>query len=109
MVLGSAGAAFANVLYCEPGTLVIEIQPAGMENQWVRNICLQNGCRFVAYFCDAEAADPQKPEVSLRFDIDTDRFMDTVRAFPPLDRHTAEPAGWRSVLRELKGLFRSDR
>jgi capsular polysaccharide biosynthesis protein len=106
VVVGSAGAAFANVLYCNPGTLIIEIQPAGMENQWVRNICLQNRCDFVAYFCNVIDGDPLRPEINLRYDIDVDRFMRTIAAFPPLDK--PPPAiGWyealSGVLRSLRG------
>ncbi len=102
VVVGSAGAAFANVLYCNPGTLIIEIQPAGMENQWVRNICLQNRCDFVAYFCNVIDADRRMPEINLRYDIDVDRFMRTIAAFPPLDQ--PPPAvGWYAT---LSGLLR---
>ncbi len=97
VVVGSAGAAFANVLYCNPGTLIIEIQPAGMENQWVRNICLQNRCDFVAYFCNVIDGDQRMPEINLRYDIDVDRFMRTIVTFPPLDK--PPPAtGWTAAL-----------
>ena len=84
VVIGISGAAFANVLYCAPTTLVVEIQPAGMENHWVLPLCQVMGLRHAAYFCGALKADPTHPESDLVFDLDVDRFVDFAFSFPPL-------------------------
>lgn len=83
-VVGAAGAAFANALYCRPGTLVVEIMPRGMENHWVQPLCRIGGLHHAAWFCGAEERDPAHPERGLRFDVDVERFLDFAFAFPPL-------------------------
>ena len=83
-VVGSAGAAFANALYCRPGTLVVEIQPRGMENHWVQPLCRIGGLRHAVWFCGAEERDPAHPERGMRVDVDVDRFLDFAFGFPPL-------------------------
>ncbi len=83
-VVGAAGAAFANALYCRPGTPVVEIMPRGMENHWVQPLCRIVGLHHAAWFCGAEERDPAHPEQGLRFDIDVDRFLDFAFAHPPL-------------------------
>lgn len=85
-VVGVTGAAFANALYCRPGTLVVEIQPAGMENHWVLPLCQIAGLRHVAYFCGVIDADASHPERSLHFDVDVEHFLDVAFGFPPLKR-----------------------
>ena len=84
VVMGAAGAAFANALYCSPGTLVVEIMPRGMENHWVQPLCRIGGMHHAAWFCGAEGRDPAHPEQGLDFDIDVDRFLDFAFALPPL-------------------------
>ena len=83
-VVGAAGAAFANALYCRPGTPVVEIMPRGMENHWVQPLCRIGGLHHAAWFCGAEERDPAHPEQGLRFDIDVDRFLDVAFAHPLL-------------------------
>lgn len=83
-VVGAAGAAFANALYCSPGTLIVEIMPRGMENHWVQPLCRIGGLHHAAWFCGAKGRDPAHPEQGLDFDIDVDRFLDFAFALPPL-------------------------
>ncbi len=83
-VVGAAGAAFANALYCRPGTAVVEIMPRGMENHWVQPLCRIGGLHHAAWFCGAEERDPAHPERGMRFDVDVDRFLDFAFAEPPL-------------------------
>lgn len=97
-VVGATGAAFANALYCRPGTLVVEIMPKGMENHWVQPLCRIGGLRHAAWFCGARERDPAHPERGMRFDLDVARFLDFAFGFAPL-------AGTRdgaSPLRRLK-------
>jgi capsular polysaccharide biosynthesis protein len=85
VIVGCAGAAFANVLYCEPGAVIVEIIPMRMvETQrvsgiWVSNICAILGHRWRPYFTaqcwPEEGADPTKPEVNFSFDLDIDDLM----------------------------------
>lgn len=58
IIVGCAGAALANVIYCKEGTTVVEITPARMVQTeisvsgiWVRNICAIVGCRWRPYYC----------------------------------------------------------
>lgn len=83
-VVGAAGAAFANALYCRPGTLVVEIMPKGMENHWVQPLCRIGGLHHAAWFCGGREHDPAHPERGLRFDLDVPRFLDFAFGFPPL-------------------------
>ena len=83
-VVGAAGAAFANALYCRPGTAVVEIMPRGMENHWVQPLCRIGGLHHAAWFCGAEERDPAHPEMGMRFDVDVERFLDFAFAAPPL-------------------------
>ncbi len=83
-VVGATGAAFANALYCRPGTLVVEIMPKGMENHWVQPLCRIGGLHHAAWFCGGEERDPAHPEQGMRFDLDVPRFLDFAFGFPPL-------------------------
>jgi capsular polysaccharide biosynthesis protein len=85
IIVGCAGAAFANVLYCPPAATIVEIIPMRMvETQmisgvWVCNICALMGHRWRPYFtaqCWADdGADETKPEVDFSFDLDIDDFI----------------------------------
>ena len=100
-VVGAAGAAFANALYCRPGTLVVEIMPKGMENHWVQPLCRIGGLRHAAWFCGGEERDPAHPERGLRFDLDVARFLDFAFSFPPLDGPAPRTAPLRRLARRL--------
>lgn len=73
-IVGSSGAAFANTIYCDEGTMVLEIQPNGMESLWVRKLAFINGCVSASYLCPVLKANATHPESSLQFEIDVDRF-----------------------------------
>jgi capsular polysaccharide biosynthesis protein len=85
VIVGCAGAAFANVVYCQPGATIVEVIPMRMvETQklsgvWVCNICALLGHRWRPYFtaqCSPdEGADEKRPEVNFSFDVDIDDFI----------------------------------
>lgn len=78
VVVGPTGAAFANVLYCRPGTQVIEIQPTGMESYWIQILCAICGSRCLTYGCNSLSGDTR---TQLTFDIDVQRFLDSMLRF----------------------------
>jgi capsular polysaccharide biosynthesis protein len=89
VVVGCAGAAFANVLYCEPDTRIVEIIPMRMvEGQpvsgvWVYNICALLGLLWRPYFTAMcwpdEAATQERPELDFSYKLDVDDFMEYLR------------------------------
>lgn len=50
VVIAPTGAALTNIIYCRPGTCVIEIQPAHARQIWVRNLCIQCDLKWLPYF-----------------------------------------------------------
>jgi capsular polysaccharide biosynthesis protein len=88
VIVGCTGAAFANVLYCETETTVIEIVPLRMVSPrrvgglWVANICALMGCRWRPYFCEScwatdsvEANREDRAELNTTFELDMKDFM----------------------------------
>ena len=71
IIVGPTGAGFANVLFCKPGTIVVEIQPRGMHNIWVRNLCILLGLRWMPYFCNSTILNPDHPEAGMEFSVHT--------------------------------------
>jgi len=96
LVVGCAGAAFANVLYCRRGTTVVEITPSRMvtpittSGRWVYNLCAIVGCRWRPYYCTQSESvqtvavgDGQRREVGFAFDLDIEdlvRFVEGLAA-----------------------------
>ncbi len=85
VIVACAGAGLANALYCRPGTVVIEIQPRGIESIWVRNICLLTDCKWAPYFCDSVPATnvlviggKSRPDIGMSFDVDAVDFLSYV-------------------------------
>lgn len=83
VVVGHTGAGFANVLYCPRNALIVEVQPEGMQNWWIRKLCAIIGCRHVAYFCDSKKLLEDHPEAGLEFDFDVDRFCARLSTLGP--------------------------
>jgi capsular polysaccharide biosynthesis protein len=88
IVVGCAGAAFANALYCREGAVIVEIIPSRMATQrlvsgvWVSNICALIGCQWRPYFCPnswpTEEPEPgleDRAELNTTFEIDIDDFL----------------------------------
>jgi capsular polysaccharide biosynthesis protein len=93
VIVGCAGAAFANVLYCHEDATVVEITPASMVTPtmiggiWVRNICAIVGCRWRPYYCvDTPPEEPvlvsgiERRELGLSFDLEVDDLVDFVES-----------------------------
>jgi capsular polysaccharide biosynthesis protein len=91
LVVGCAGAAFANVLYCQRGTTVVEITPRRMvtpvttSGRWVYNICAIVGCRWRPYYCahsesvqTVEVGGGECREVGFTFDLDIEDLVSHV-------------------------------
>lgn len=124
VVAGCAGAAFANTIYCNPGAIVLEIQPRAAQQRWVRNICLMMGLKWAPYFCDSLAPDKPvvhggqvRPAVGITFDFDLGDFLDYLdevtasrmpaAADPPPDGGSAAPR--RTQRRAPGALERAER
>ena len=88
IIVGCAGAAFANVLYCKEDAQVVEIIPMRLvvprliSGGWVSNICTIVGCQWRPYFCAAswptDAPSPgeaDRAEANTTFELDVDDFM----------------------------------
>ncbi len=89
VVAGCEGAAFANAVYCRPGTKVVVIQPSIPDARWVRYNCwwIRNICALMrldwhSYFCaGVPAPNPpihggkERTELGMSFDIDIDDFI----------------------------------
>lgn len=87
LVAGCAGAGFANLIYCAPGAVVVEIEPEGFATApWVRNLCLLMNCRWAPYFCRTVAKRPVviggqvRREIGMDFDVDHEDFLRHVDA-----------------------------
>ena len=82
VVVGSRGAAFANALYCAPGTTIVVVEPRPADLVWLRNICVMMGLRWAPYFCDSQAPEKvvvhggiARPTIGITYDIDFDDFL----------------------------------
>ena len=93
LIVGCAGAAFANVLYCREGTTVVEITPSPMvpdkplSGRWVYSLCALLKCKWRPYYSSRiqpDASDkPEhagRPERGFTFDLDIDDLVNRVRA-----------------------------
>jgi capsular polysaccharide biosynthesis protein len=59
VVIGESGAGMANVAFCDPGTLVLEIQPENFFEGWTRNTSMVMGLEWHVYFARAVAGAAQ--------------------------------------------------
>lgn len=73
MVAGETGAALANLGFCAPGALVLEIQPDRFVEGWVRGMCFMLGHRWHVYFANVnDEAGNSTPDEGHRFSYDID-------------------------------------
>jgi capsular polysaccharide biosynthesis protein len=79
IIVGPTGAAFANVLYCQPGAHVIEIVPRQMAASWVGWLCTLTDARWRPYFCEGRSEREWAVQYDLEFGVDTADFMQHLR------------------------------
>jgi capsular polysaccharide biosynthesis protein len=80
IIVGPTGAGFANILFCSPGSVVVEIQPRGMHNVWVRNLCILLGLRWMPYFCASTIFNLEHPESGMEFDLNIEELVNFIPA-----------------------------
>ena len=85
VVIGEAGAAFANIGFCDPGAAVLEILP--MPDPWTRAACFQLGHRWHAFIprIDDQKLETASSGAALHFQdfsyrVDCAAFADAARA-----------------------------
>jgi capsular polysaccharide biosynthesis protein len=75
VIVGPAGAAFTNVLYCRPDTLIVEIVPTPMAARWVGWLCAMTGSRWRPYYCKGRSERTWGVQIDLRFSVDADDLI----------------------------------
>ncbi len=81
VVAGETGAGMANIVFCDPGARILEIQPVTFVEGWTRASCLLFGHDWSAYFARAEPRPPPSEEgvTPLRFEVDLASLEQAIR------------------------------
>lgn len=68
IIVGATGAGFANVAYCSPAAVIVEIMPSSFDgNVWVRNLCAVRHCYWLPIIIpEAKPSEPTFVEGVLR-------------------------------------------
>jgi capsular polysaccharide biosynthesis protein len=86
IVIGVSGAGLANLVFCRPGTRVVEIQPSLGRGIWVRNTCIHLDLGWAPFF--VESVPPTvvqivggiaRPEIGISFHVPIEPFLEHVR------------------------------
>jgi capsular polysaccharide biosynthesis protein len=85
VVVAEFGAAMANVMFCSPGTKVVEIIAEGQHDPWSSHLCAMLGLDHVALFQrqSAEALESMPRHVkdsTFAYSVDAPNLIETVRA-----------------------------
>ena len=82
IIIGCTGAAFANIIYCQPKTVIFEIQPSTLLGVWVRNICAILNLSWRPFFTNADGnLDPPivggvpRPEIGASFMVNVETIV----------------------------------
>lgn len=82
MIIGLAGAALANVLFCRPGAEVIELQPSNIAGAWVRDIAALGGVDWRAFIAPSPLVETEilmegalRPALAFSWRLDLEVFL----------------------------------
>ncbi len=86
IVVGVSGAGLANVIFCQPGARVVEIQPSLGRGIWVRNVCLHLDLGWAPFFVESRGPDvvpivggTARPEIGISFRVPVMPFVAHIR------------------------------
>ncbi|MBO9545863.1 glycosyltransferase 61 family protein [Caulobacter sp.] len=82
LVVGATGVAMANVLFCRPGTKVVEIQPDSLTGDWVRDLARRIGAQARTFVAPAMPDETEilieglaPPASAFTWRLDLDAFL----------------------------------
>jgi capsular polysaccharide biosynthesis protein len=87
IIVSEFGAIMANVVFCRPGTKIIEIIPENQNDPWSSHLCASMALEHVTLFQKAKDEDRESIEIGgrihtnifFKFDVDIAIVIDTVR------------------------------
>lgn len=79
-VIGESGAGMANLGFCDPGTRILEIQPASFVDGWTRAACHLLGLRWQVFFAPVTGEAGCAVSRDFRFTVDPAAFHDALAA-----------------------------
>jgi capsular polysaccharide biosynthesis protein len=75
VIVGPTGSSFANVIYCRPHTLIVEIVPTPMAAYWVGWLCALTGSRWRPYYCEGQSQRSWAVQADMQFTTDKDQLI----------------------------------
>jgi capsular polysaccharide biosynthesis protein len=82
VVVAATGAAMANILFCRPGTKVVELQPANFTAAWSRDLALFSGLDWRAFFAPSPFSQVEmmleewpRPDAAFSWRLDLPAFL----------------------------------
>lgn len=78
VVIGESGAAMANLGFCKPGTIVLEIQPDRFIEGWTRGMCFLLAHRWHVFFTTVDS--PPSNDGSFSYMIDSSLLVSSIKA-----------------------------
>lgn len=85
VIVGATGAAFANCIFADPGTEVIEIQPSNFMGRWVPLLCSEVGVDWHIFFSHApiqkrtfDIGGVEHDNIEFTWEVDIDALMRVV-------------------------------
>jgi capsular polysaccharide biosynthesis protein len=96
VIVGAHGSAFANLIWCRPGTRVVDLMPdnwvnfwgsdAGITEYWVARICALTNLEYSVILCASDASSTKKwsakgPDYVMESTVDVellDRTIDSI-------------------------------